>query len=307
MFSEKKLAQMTKVKELASSLGVEILAHYYQRPEIKKVATYVGGSRGIFRWAQKTRAKTVLLCGVSFMAETIERLKPELSVLIPREDASCPFSETVNANSIWEIRAKDAKAYIVAEAKAPWMVKDLADAIAPVDIDPEYWNNINLNKLNLNKRLYLLPGPNAPWPSGSLVGPNAGVCQVHWQVEVETLAKIKWERPEALVAVNVLCQDEVKARADKVGDSQALFEFCADSPAKEFIVVSEMGLAESLAQAYPNKRFYDPGVEIFCPNMKLTGLRDLISSLESYQLKEGLLTRFGARALEGRLNHDLPG
>jgi quinolinate synthase len=301
MLSEKKLGQMAKVKELASGLGVEIMAHFYQRAEIKAIADYVGGSRGVFRRVQKTSAQTILLCGVSFMAETIERLRPELNVLVPRKDATCPFSETVTSNAVWEIRRRDPRALIVADAKAPEAVKELADALMPIDIDPCHWNN-----KNHNRHLYVLPGQNNLGHDEVSNRLSGGVCQVHWQVEVETLAETMKARPEALVAVNVLCRDEVKARADKVGDSQAIWDFCAESEAREFIVVAEVGLAESLALTFSHKRFYDPGTEIFCPNMKLTNLRDMIAALESYQLREGLFTRFGARAGGDRLSHDIP-
>jgi quinolinate synthase len=294
MHSEKKLGQMARIKELSGALGVEILAHFYQRPEVKAVADYVGGSRGVFRRVQKTASSAILLCGVSFMTETIGRLRPGLNVLVPRADAGCPFSEAVAANAVWEIRQRDPKALVVADAKAPGAIKDLADALMPIDADQSYWNN-----RDQNQRLYILPD------QGDQGHPPC-VCQVHWQVELAALAQAKRDWPKALVAANVLCRDEVKARADKVGDSQAIWEFCGESPNDEFIVVAETGLAESLALTYRHKRFYDPGVEIFCPNMKLTNLRDLISALESYQLRAGLLTRFGARAPEGRLSHDIP-
>jgi quinolinate synthase len=235
------------------------------------------------------------------MAETIERDRPDLNLLIPREDAGCPFSESATVKSVFEIRRRDPNAFVVADAKALGPVKDLADSLAPIDLDPIYWNN-----KSLNNRLYILPG-------GALSGEregsgfSSGVCEVHAQLELSALAKVKRERPEALVVVNVLCRDEVKARADKVGDSQAIWDFCAESPAREFIVASEVGLAESLALTFSHKRFYDPGAEIFCPNMKLTNLKDLIAVLESYQLRAGLLTRFGARTADGRLNHDISG
>ncbi|MDR1577691.1 MAG: quinolinate synthase NadA [Deltaproteobacteria bacterium] len=302
MFSEKKQNQMIKVRRLASGMGVEILAHFYQRPEIKTVADFVGGSRDIFRWILKTKAQTILLCGVNFMTETIERLRPDLNILIPRLDASCPYSETVTANVVSQIRHRDPKAVIIADAKASGAVKDLSDGLVPLDIPSGYWDN-----KSQNNRLYILPGPNMFAQETMDSRLMSAVCQVHWQVELADLLKAKREHPEAVVVVNVLCRDEVKDRADQVGDSQTIWNYCSENRGLEFIVVSEIGLGESLALSYPHKRFYDPGVEIFCPNMKLTNLRDTITVLESYQLREGLITRFGARQMGGHLSHDIPG
>jgi quinolinate synthase len=176
-------------------------------------------------------------------------------------------------------------------------VKDLADRLMPIDLTADYWNNID------QKPLYILPG----YKSKEDCSLDSKVCQVHWQVEVEHLIKAQKEHPRAVKLVNILCQPELLALADKIGDAQSLWDFCGDNPAKEFIVVSEMGLSESLAAQFPQKTFYDPGVEIFCPNMKLTNLRDMIAVLESFQLRAGLVTHFGTRPLGGQFSHDLPG
>ncbi|MDR1084742.1 MAG: quinolinate synthase NadA [Deltaproteobacteria bacterium] len=294
MYSEKKKLQMAKIQDLADSLEVEILAHFYQRPEIKAVADFVGGSRGIFRRLKKSKAQTIVLCGVDFMAETISSLRPELNILIPRHDAACPYSETVSPRTVWEIRRDDPKAFIVAQAKAPREVKELADSLMPDDLTPDFW----YDKVHDN-HLYILPGRIGERAENSFSGSRGSVCQVHWQVEVSHVAQAKKEHPEALVAANVLCQPEVLAMADKIGDSQALWEFCGHHSALEFIVVAEMGLAESLGQTFGHKKFYEPEVEIFCPNMKLTNLKDLITVLESFQLRQGLVTHFGSRPSEG--------
>ena len=39
----KEAAQLDKVGQRASSLGVEVLAHFYQRAEVNAATTFVGG------------------------------------------------------------------------------------------------------------------------------------------------------------------------------------------------------------------------------------------------------------------------
>jgi quinolinate synthase len=51
--------------------------------------------------------------------------------------------------------------------------------------------------------------------------------------------------------------------------------------------VAEAGLSESLGQAYPEKEFFEPGLEIFCPSMKLTNIKDILRALEDYALSLG--------------------
>jgi quinolinate synthase len=129
-----------------------------------------------------------------------------------------------------------------------------------------------------------LPGPQlVEWAGfgAQVVGrwPRA-VCQVHELVAAADLAEARERHPGALVAVNLLCRPEVRAGADFVGDSAGLSRFCAESRARDFIVVSEAGLAEFLSATRTDKNFYETEAEVFCPNMKLTNLKSVIDCLK---------------------------
>jgi quinolinate synthase len=109
------------------------------------------------------------------------------------------------------------------------------------------------------------------------------VCQVHELATAEDLAQARGLHPGATVAVNLLGRPEVRAAADFVGDSAGISRFCSESRARDFIIVSEAGLAEFLTLARPEKNFYETEAEIFCPNMKLTNLKAVIDRLKSLE------------------------
>ncbi|MBR4941496.1 MAG: quinolinate synthase NadA, partial [Clostridia bacterium] len=70
--------------------NVCILAHAYQAREIIEVADFVGDSFGLSVEAAKTDAKTVIMCGVRFMAETVKILSPDKKVILSSPNAGCP-------------------------------------------------------------------------------------------------------------------------------------------------------------------------------------------------------------------------
>jgi quinolinate synthase len=278
--NEKKRAQMAEARALAERLGVEILAHFYQRAEIKAVADFVGGSGEVVERALAAApGGRVLICGASFMTEAVLARRPRAGIWTPRDDLTCPLAEAVGPEEVREARRSHPQALVVVDIKARPEIRALAD----LEISPATATE-RLAGLG-GAPILALPGPQlVDWAGfGSQVlrlWPRA-VCQVHELATAADLAEARQRHPEALVAVNLLCRPEVRAGADFIGDSAGLSRFCAESPARDFIVVSEAGLAEFLAQARPEKNFHETEAEIFCPNMKLTNLKAVIDRLKA--------------------------
>ncbi len=57
--------------------------------------------------------------------------------------------------------------------------------------------------------------------------------------------------------------------------------FAAESESRAFIIATEVGILYPLSKANPDKRFIpaDPGM--VCPDMKKTGLEDILNALEN--------------------------
>mgnify|MGYP003310195836 FL=1 len=84
-----------KIESMKKEKDVVILAHNYQIPEVQDVADFVGDSLGLARQAAKTTHKTILFCGVHFMAETAAIISPEKKVLIPDDAAGSTLSDSI--------------------------------------------------------------------------------------------------------------------------------------------------------------------------------------------------------------------
>src|SRR6266576_7278953 len=116
-----------RVRRLATERDAVILAHNYQSPEIQDVADHVGDSLGLARLAAASSARTIVLAGVWFMAETAKILCPERTVLISSRDAGCSLADSITADQLREWKAQHPGAVVVAYVNTSAEVKAESD------------------------------------------------------------------------------------------------------------------------------------------------------------------------------------
>src|SRR5580692_2338843 len=119
------IAAILKLKRERNAV---ILAHNYQTPEIFHcVADIVGDSLALAREAARTGAATIVLAGVTFMAETAKLLNPDKTVLIPDLDAGCSLAESITAADVRLLRRRYPDVPVVAYVNTSAAVKAEAD------------------------------------------------------------------------------------------------------------------------------------------------------------------------------------
>ena len=82
-----------EIIRLKKEKDICILAHSYQAREILEVADFTGDSYALSKMAKTAPNKTVIMCGVRFMAETVKMLSPEKRVILSSPIAACPMAE----------------------------------------------------------------------------------------------------------------------------------------------------------------------------------------------------------------------
>src|SRR5882724_8850453 len=117
----------TRVRQLAAERDAVILAHNYQRPEIQDVADHVGDSLALARLAASESARTIVLAGVYFMAETAKILSPQRTVLIPDANAGCSLADSITAEQLREWKREHPGAVVVAYVNTSAEVKAESD------------------------------------------------------------------------------------------------------------------------------------------------------------------------------------
>ncbi len=119
-----------------------------------------------------------------------------------------------------------------------------------------------------------------------------GFCPTHDRITPEQVLEAIDLHLDAEVMAHPECRPEVLALADAVLSTSGMLRYAAESPALEFIVVTECGLLHGLKKAAPGKRFFMPEPSPICPNMKLTTLekvRDSLRDLEpAIEVEEGV-------------------
>lgn len=114
-----------------------------------------------------------------------------------------------------------------------------------------------------------------------------GACLVHEEFSLEGILRLKTEHPEAKVVVHPECKAELVAVADYVGSTAGILDYCKESDAEEFIVVTESGILVEMEKRLPAKQFI-PAPTIGseggcneCHYMKMVTLENILSTLEN--------------------------
>ena len=85
--------------------------------------------------------------------------------------------------------------------------------------------------------------------------------------------------PNAELLVHPECTKEVVAYADFVGSTSAIMDYAVKSDKKEFIIGTEISIAQHLSYECPDKTFYTLSKELICSDMKATTLVDIYRTI----------------------------
>lgn len=272
----KKQNLIRKIQELKKKKKAVILVHNYQLPEIYKVADFLGDSLELSRAAAKTKAKIIVFCGVDFMAESAKILNPDKKVLLPVLQAKCPMAGQVSAEGLKELKKKHPEAATVC------YINTSAETKAICDICCTSANAVKVVNSLPNKKIIFVPDKNLAdyvkrytekeiisWP---------GFCYVHHQFLADEVKEAKKVFPNAETIAHPECPPEVIDLADYVCSTSQMIERARESPAKEFIILTEMGMLERLKQEVPDKKFYTPQAKV-CLQQKKNRLETVRDSL----------------------------
>src|SRR3989338_2186951 len=275
MNQDKMIEEIIKLKKEKNAV---MLVHNYQRPEIYKIADFIGDSLELARAAAKTDAQIIVFCGVDFMAESAKILNPEKTVLHPEKLAVCPMAQMVTVEQIKEMRKKYPRAVVVS------YVNTTAEVKAESDVCCTSANAVNVVASLKEKEIIFTPDKNlALYVQSKLPDKKIiileGYCYVHDKILAESVKKSKELHPNAKLVVHPECRPDVIKLADAVCSTSQMIKYCKENDAKEFIIGTEEGVINRLKMDCPGKKFYCVGGT--CLQMKKITLEKIYDTLKN--------------------------
>ena len=286
-----------EILKLKKEKDICILAHCYQSPDILEVADFVGDSFALSVSASKVTNKTVIMCGVRFMAETVKILSPDKKVILANGDAGCPMAEMMDKELIEQVKEQYPDYTVVAYINTTSELKTVCDVCVTSSSALKICKSLDTDKILFipDKNLGSYIAKQVPEKEFKLL---SGGCPTHARMGISDVKKAKAAHPEALFLVHPECVPEVVAEADYVGSTTCIMNYAKESDAKEFIIGTESSIVSHLQLACPDKMFYPLSKDLVCHNMKLTTIVDVLNSVkgiggEEIELDEDV--RLGAK------------
>ena len=287
-----------KILKLKEEKDVVILAHNYQIPEVQDIADFVGDSLGLARQAAKTNHKTILFCGVHFMAETAAIISPEKKVLIPDLEAGCSLSDSITIEQLRKWKKEHPNSITVG------YVNTTAEIKSELDYCCTSSNAVNVVKaIPSGKDVLFLPDMFLGSYVAKMTGRKnmfiwAGECHVHAGItpsdidrKLESMANAEFlVHPECSCTSPMLydiASGSYKNRQVQVLSTEGMMNYAKNSSSNEFVVATETGILYRMKQQNPEKTFVPASDKAECQYMKMITLDKVYDSLvnEEYEVK----------------------
>ncbi len=305
-----------EVLKLKKEKDVVILAHNYQVPEVQDVADFVGDSLGLSRQAAKVRQKTILFCGVHFMAETAAIVSPDKRVLIPDLEAGCSLSDSITIDQLRKWKKEHQNAITVG------YVNTTAEIKSELDYCCTSSNAVNVvNAIPKEKEILFLPDMFLGSYVSKMTGRKnmqiwAGECHVHAGITPEHVEKKLAELKNAEFVVHPECSCTTPMMYDiaagnyknhqvQILSTEGMMNHVSKSNSQQFVVATETGILYRMRQQNPQKTFIPASENAECEYMKMITLDKVYRSLydEKYEVKVAKKIADGARlAIERMLS-----
>ena len=279
-----------EIQKLKKQKDVVILAHNYQIPDVQDVADFTGDSLGLSRQAAKVKQKTILFCGVHFMAETAAIISPEKRVILPDLEAGCSLSDSITVAELRNWKRNYPNAITVG------YVNTTAEIKAELDYCCTSSNAVNVvNAIPKSQEILFLPDMFLGSYVAKVTGRKnmhiwAGECHVHAGISPKDIQEKlnSFKSAEFLIHPECGCTTPMiyDVANDKYDDckvsilsTEGMLKHAKKSKSKNFVVATETGILYKMRKENPEKKFIPASDKAECQYMKMITLEKVYNSL----------------------------
>ena len=290
MLVQQSSALKEEILRLKKEKDVVILAHNYQIPDVQDISDFTGDSLGLSRKAATVPQKTILFCGVNFMAETAAIICPEKRVLIPDLEAGCSLSDSITVDELrnWKKQHPD--------AIAVGYVNTTAEIKAELDYCCTSSNAVNVVKsIPEDKEILFLPDMFLGSYVAKMTGRKnihiwAGECHVHAGITPEDVTEKLNSMDDTEFVIHPECSCTTPFMYDAANGSfddhkvsilstEGMLNHVKESTAKNFVVATETGILYKMKKDNPGKTFIPASEKAECQYMKMITLEKVYDAL----------------------------
>lgn len=294
---------LTRIARAKADIGDDlvILGHHYQRDEIIHFADYRGDSFKLAQHAaERGDARYIVFCGVHFMAESADILKPgDQAVILPNLSAGCSMADMADIDQVNDCWSQMAP--LIGDETTPITYVNSAASLKAFVGDHGGTACTSSNAkaalrwaLDRKPRVLFFPdqhlGRNSAlamghsldemivWDPSQANGGNSieavraarfilwkGHCSVHGRFTTGQIGLARLRNPNVSIVVHPECPMEVVQAADANGSTEFIIKYVREAPAGSVIGVgTEINLVNRLATEHPSKTIFclDP---VVCP------------------------------------------
>lgn len=290
MLVQQSSALKEEILRLKKEKDVVILAHNYQIPDVQDVADFTGDSLGLSRRAATVPQKTILFCGVNFMAETAAIISPEKKVLIPDLEAGCSLSDSITIHELRHWKRQHPNAITVG------YVNTTAEIKSELDYCCTSSNAVNVVKsIPEDKEILFLPDMFLGSYVAKMTGRKnmriwAGECHVHAGITPEDVLEKLNSMRDAEFVIHPECGCTTPMMYDVADGSydgnkvsilstEGMLNHVKESKAKNFVVATETGILYKMKKDNPDKTFIPASEKAECQYMKMITLEKVYDAL----------------------------
>ncbi len=270
------------INRLKRERNAVILAHNYQTPEIfHGVADLTGDSLELARQAQRSDADVIVMCGVSFMAETAKLLNPQRTVVIPDPGAGCSLADSITQEDVLALRARYPGVPVVSYVNTSAGVKAVSDVCCTSANAVAVVESLGTDRVILVPDRYLA-GYVAANTEVEII-PWHGRCEVHEQFTAGQVQAYREQFPGVVVLAHPECRWEVLEAADFVGSTAGMIRYIRDQRPSRVAMITECSMADNVATEFPDVELVRPCT--VCPYMKRITLEKIAEALEQLRFR----------------------